>query len=165
MRLVDCTEMRLRGMNGVVQGWEQESGRIRVQVGSEVVHVWPGELLRIQEQEGQSSGERKRCTLDGPDTASSRAEDEVKRADHMEKTDRRRRLYREGQRERNLTNSVTSEGFRGISHRGVGRRGVVAGVASGLKVALKGIWKWAISRTNGGTPWGAKRKRDKRGEG
>ena len=30
---------------------EQESGRIRVQVQSEVVHVWPGELVRIQEQE------------------------------------------------------------------------------------------------------------------
>ena len=52
---------------------------------------------------------------------------------------------------------------------GVGRRGVLilvlAGVASGLNVALRGIWKWAISRTSGGTPWGAKRKKDRRGDG
>ena len=62
----------------------------------------------------------------------------------------------------NLSESVTSEGSRGL--RGVERRGVLAGVASGLNVALRGVWKWAISRTSGGTPWGAKRKKDKRGE-
>ena len=28
--------------------------------------------------------------------------------------------------------------------RGVGRRGVLASVARGLNVALRGIWKWAI---------------------
>ena len=39
-----------------MQGLEQESGRIRVQVQSEVVHVWPGELVRTQEQEEQSGG-------------------------------------------------------------------------------------------------------------
>ena len=38
-------------MEGGVQGWEQESGRIRVQVQSEVVHVWPGELARAQQDD------------------------------------------------------------------------------------------------------------------
>ena len=63
-----------------MQGLEQESGRIRVQVQSEVVQVWPGELVRTQEQEEQSGGERKRRTLEEPDTAAARAKDEVKRA-------------------------------------------------------------------------------------
>jgi hypothetical protein len=80
VRLVDCTDPRLRGMEGMVQGWEQDSGRINVQVQSEVVQVWPGELVRLQEQEGQSGGERKRRTLEKPDTAAGRAQDEVKRA-------------------------------------------------------------------------------------
>ena len=35
VRLVDCTDPRLQGMEGVVQGLVQESGRIRVQVLSE----------------------------------------------------------------------------------------------------------------------------------
>ena len=39
-----------------MQGLEQESGRIRVQVQSEVVRVWPSELVRTQEQEEQSGG-------------------------------------------------------------------------------------------------------------
>ena len=80
VRLVDCTDPRLQGMEGVVQGLMQESDRIRVQVLSEVVHIWPGELVRIQEQEEQSGGERKRRTLEQPDTAAARAKDEVKRA-------------------------------------------------------------------------------------
>ena len=37
----------------------------------------------------------------------------------------------------------------------------MAGVVCGLNVALRGTWKWAISRTSGGTPWGAKRKKDR----
>ena len=80
VRLVDCTDPRLRGMEGVVQGLEQESGRIRVQVQSEVVRVWPSELVRTQAQEEQSGGERKRRTLKQPDTAEARAKGEVKRA-------------------------------------------------------------------------------------
>ena len=56
-----------------MQGLEQGSFSIRVQVQSEVVHVWPGERVRIQEQEEQSGGERKRRTLEEPDTATARA--------------------------------------------------------------------------------------------
>ena len=67
-------------MEGIIQGWEQDSGRISVQVQSKVVQVWPGELVRLQEQEGQSGGERKRRTLEEPDTAAGRAKEEVKRA-------------------------------------------------------------------------------------
>ena len=168
VRLVDCTDPRLRGREGVVQGWEQESGRIRVQVQSEVVHVWPGELVRIQEQEEQSGGERKRRTLEEPDTAAARAMDEVKRA-----------RYRRGREpghsypchtpaarprtQMTQSDSVTSAELRG-NQRG-GRRGVLSVVASGLTVALRGIWKWAISRTSGGTPWREKRKKDRRGDG
>ncbi len=129
-------------MEGVVQGWEHESGRIRVQVQSEVVQVWPGELVRMQEQQkGQSSGERKRRTLEEPDTAAARANDEVKRA-------RSRGVREPGASARstapdnpkanfgNLINSVTSEGNRG-NKRGGGRSGVFARVASGLNVALR----------------------------
>ena len=39
VQLVDCTDPRLRGMEGVVQGWEQESGRILVQVQNLLVRV------------------------------------------------------------------------------------------------------------------------------
>jgi hypothetical protein len=184
VRLVDCTDPRLRGMEGVVQGWEQESGRIRVQVQSEVVHVWPGELVRIQEPEGQSGGERKRRTLEEPDTAAARAKDEVKRArsirlqepsathasavvDDGAHEHPRTPLISAAVDPRNLFAAVTSEGKRG-NQRGVGR--VLAGVASGMKGALRGIWKsapqlYTLSRTSGGTPWGAKRKEDRRGEG
>ena len=41
------------------------------------MHVWPDELVRIQEQEKQSGGERKRRTLEEPGTAAARAKDEV----------------------------------------------------------------------------------------
>ena len=36
----------------------------------------------------------------------------------------------------------------------------MAGVASCLNVALRGIWKWAISWTSGSTPWVAKSKEE-----
>ena len=50
--------------------------------------VWastrPGDFVGIQEQEGQSDGERKRHTLEELDTAASRAKDEVERAIDLE---------------------------------------------------------------------------------
>ncbi len=66
--------------------------------------------------------------------------------------------------EENLFDSVTSEGKRG-NERGFRRGVALAGVVSSLKVTLRGIWKWTIARTIGGTPWGAKRKKDSRGDG
>ena len=57
-----------------------------------------------------------------------------------------------------MFDSVTSED---ANQRGVGRRGVLAGVASGLNVALRGIWKYAILRTSAqvGAPLGEQRGR------
>ena len=88
--------------------------------------------------------------MEEPDTAAARAKEEVKRARY-----RGVRGLGDDGRERsandveaiNLTDLVTSSG----TERRVGRRGVLAGVASGLNVALRGIWKWAISRTSEGT--------------
>ena len=103
-----------------------------MQVQSEVVHVWPGELVRTQEQEELSGGEWKRRTLEEPDMAAARAKDEVKRARYRGvrelRDSARQRTKREdvdvelkdSGRERsandvdpvNLTDSVTSEDTR-----------------------------------------------------
>jgi hypothetical protein len=163
VQLVDCTDPRLRGMVGVVQGWEPESGRILVRVQNLLVRVWPGECVRIQQdQEGQSGGERKRRTLGGSDAAAMRARHEVKRARGCDPQGSPRGQQPTKVRENffgNLFGTVTSEGRREK------QRGVIAGVVSGLKGTLRGIWKWTISRTIGGTPWGAKRKKDRSGVG
>ena len=116
----------------------------------------------------RSTFERKRRTLEEPDTAAARAKDEINRVRY-----RGVRELRNSARSRTggedvafwtksivTIDSVTSVDTRG-NQRGFGKRGVFAG----LNVAIRGIWKWAVSRTSGGTPWGAKRKKDRRGEG
>ena len=155
----------------MIEGWEPESGRIRVRAtDGSVARAWPGECSVLRRSDGQSAGDGKRRTLEEPDSAGARAEDEVKRARHLDHEEREAaalhlatRPHTPGE-DSNMINSVTSVS-RDVNRQGGGRRGIFAGAASGLNASLRGIWKWAISRVRIGTPWGAKRKRDRRGEG
>ena len=135
VQLVDCTDPRLRGMVGVVQGWEPESGRILVRVQNQLVRVWPGECVIIQHEqsEGQPGGKRKRRTLGGSDALAARARHEVKRARGRDPQGAQRgaRPNRGENFFGNLFSTVTSESRRD------NQRGIIAGVVSGLNVTLR----------------------------
>jgi hypothetical protein len=143
VRLVDCTDPKLRGIEGSVEGWEPENGRVRVRTDSgHVVRVWSCELAVLREQQGHGVGDGKRRTLDGHDSGGVRDVGEVKRARIVEV----REQQGEERQQRvapptcptsgNLINSVTSE--KAFSRmREVGNKGILTGIANGLKTKLR----------------------------
>ena len=67
----------------MVEGWEPNSGQVRVQVRAtgESVRVWPCEVVRMKEQPASLVNERKRRTMAGPiATTDSGARGDRKRA-------------------------------------------------------------------------------------
>ena len=73
MQLVDCIDLKLGNKEGVVEGWEPESGRVTVRVAGERVKVWLSEIVAMGiGPEEQIAGERKRRTMSEPNSAALR---------------------------------------------------------------------------------------------
>jgi hypothetical protein len=172
VRLDDCTDPRLRDREGVVEGWEPESGQVRVRVAGDTVRVWSSEVVRIKASAGEACAGRKRRTMSGPNTAGSTRAEGVKRIREHEDLVESQDVARVETPGRappprppiniNMTDAVTSS-ERQIK-RGM-RSAAVAGIKSDFKEAMRGIWKWNILRSKDGVPWGGKRGKDRCGEG
>ena len=161
VRLVDCTKPKLGGREGVVEGWEQEAGQVRVRVAGESVLVWTSEVVQIAAAVREADGGRKRRTMSGPSSMLCDREEGVKRARYAAEaagTARAspavaaRRLW-VGRPNLRATEEVTSSAKRNTSKKSM-RGMALVGMAEDVRAVMRGVWKWAIRRSQQGISQG-----------
>ena len=171
VRLVDCAELKLRDREGTVEGWESETGQVRVRVDGETVRVWSSEVVQIAAAVGWVDGERKRRTMSEPNSRPREREEGVKKMRYAaEEAMSREGVQSATQEYRVLAGQaanlgvmieVTSYIARKTKRNGM-RNVALAGIANDFRSVMRGVWKWAIQRSQQGVPQGGKRRKTDR---
>ena len=130
----------------MVEGWEPESGRVRVRVAGESVKVWLSEIVAMGVgPEEQIAGERKRRTMSEPNSAAAMREDGVKRPRLTDGPARSGGFYTAAQAESSGRKDLSRPSLLvQRNRRGGMRNSAIASIAGDVRAVMRGIWKWGL---------------------